>query len=348
MRGNRILWGIVGTVTFAFWCAEMAEGTKYAGEYLTLGVGGRALGLGGAYVSMADDVTASYWNPAGLALLDRREMSFMHAENFAGIVQYDFLAYGQAWGDSTRPSGVGIGLVRLGVDEIPVTSTLELLDYGLDGEPNTGDEGEGNGRLDVNERIVYDEDKISWTSDNEIAVYLSYGRGMSSSLYLGGSVKILGKFLYENSAVGIGADVGALYRPRSWLTVGAVLQDMTTSPLVWNTGTRETITPTLRAGLSSRHLVERFEGDLTLAAGTDVRFEEQSLGSTLSSGGVSLDLHVGAEYRYRDMVGVRLGADRGRLTAGAGFSVRMFLADYAFLAHEDLGNSHRVSLGVQF
>ena len=40
---------------------------KYAGEFLSIGVGGRALGMGGAYVALANDVTAGYYNPAGLA-----------------------------------------------------------------------------------------------------------------------------------------------------------------------------------------------------------------------------------------------------------------------------------------
>jgi hypothetical protein len=348
LQSVRCISCLVCAVLLLLSIVEGAGATKYAGEYLTLGVGGRALGLGGAYVSIADDVTASYWNPAGLALLEGREVVFMHAENFGSIVQYDYLAYGQAWGDTARRCGAGVSLVRLGVDDIPVTSDLELLDYGEDGLPGTGDAGEGNGRLDVNERIVYDEDKISWTSDNELALFLSYGRRMSSSLHVGGSVKVLGKFLHENSAAGIGVDIGVLYRPRPWLRLGAALQDITTSPLVWNTGTRETITPTLRTGVSAHKEVPRLEGDVMLALGGDLRFERRSLGSTLASGGLSLDMHLGAEYRYRDTVGVRLGADRGRLTAGAGFAVHSFTVDYAFLAHEDLGNSHRISLGVEF
>ena len=39
---------------------------KYAGEFLNNGAGSRALGMGGAYVAVANDVTAGYWNPAGL------------------------------------------------------------------------------------------------------------------------------------------------------------------------------------------------------------------------------------------------------------------------------------------
>ena len=38
------------------------------------GVGVRAMGMGGAFVGVADDYTAAYWNPAGLAQIDRREV----------------------------------------------------------------------------------------------------------------------------------------------------------------------------------------------------------------------------------------------------------------------------------
>ena len=50
--------------------------TKYAGEFLALGVGARALGMGGAFVSLADDATAAYWNPAGIVLATGRELGY--------------------------------------------------------------------------------------------------------------------------------------------------------------------------------------------------------------------------------------------------------------------------------
>ncbi len=38
------------------------------------GAGNRALGLGGAYVAVADDASAAVWNPAGLGFVQRREL----------------------------------------------------------------------------------------------------------------------------------------------------------------------------------------------------------------------------------------------------------------------------------
>src|SRR6185503_1785693 len=54
-----------------------------AGSFLAYGVGGRALAMGGAYYAISDDASAAYWNPAGLAQLQRKEVTTMQATLFA-------------------------------------------------------------------------------------------------------------------------------------------------------------------------------------------------------------------------------------------------------------------------
>ncbi len=44
-----------------------------AAQFLKIGVGARAIGMGGAFAATADDITAMYWNPAGLARVYGRE-----------------------------------------------------------------------------------------------------------------------------------------------------------------------------------------------------------------------------------------------------------------------------------
>ncbi|MEK9136891.1 MAG: UPF0164 family protein, partial [Bacteroidota bacterium] len=63
---------------------------KYAGEFISLGVGGRALGMGGAFVALANDVTAGYWNPAGLSHIYYPQFTLMHDEQFGSLVNYDY------------------------------------------------------------------------------------------------------------------------------------------------------------------------------------------------------------------------------------------------------------------
>ena len=63
---------------------------KYAGEFLAIGVGGRPLGMGGAFTAVANDVTAAYYNPAGLAALDYPQLSLMHDQRYGNLVNYNY------------------------------------------------------------------------------------------------------------------------------------------------------------------------------------------------------------------------------------------------------------------
>ncbi|MBD3348598.1 MAG: hypothetical protein GF400_05315, partial [Candidatus Eisenbacteria bacterium] len=95
---------------------------KYAGEFLTHGVGARALGMGSAFVAVSDDVTAGYWNPAGVADVGSRQVQLMHAETFGDVVNYDTGAYVHPLGNG---SGIAVTVVRLAVDDIPFTDFEE-------------------------------------------------------------------------------------------------------------------------------------------------------------------------------------------------------------------------------
>lgn len=82
-----------------------ARGTTTA-DFLRLGVGGRAIAMGEAYTAATDDAGSLYWNPAGLARIESRNATFMHAAYLASSF-YDYAAYGQRAGES---GALGIGL----------------------------------------------------------------------------------------------------------------------------------------------------------------------------------------------------------------------------------------------
>ena len=70
---------------------------KYSNEFLNIGVGARALAMSRAQVATVDDVTAGYWNPAGLAAIKSDlQVAGQHAEYFAGIAKYDYVALAPA------------------------------------------------------------------------------------------------------------------------------------------------------------------------------------------------------------------------------------------------------------
>ena len=60
-----------------------AEEGSHAAEFLSHGVGARALGMGSSFVSVADDATAAYWNPAGLVQIQKRAFAAMYSDSFS-------------------------------------------------------------------------------------------------------------------------------------------------------------------------------------------------------------------------------------------------------------------------
>ena len=93
-RSHLLAWiAVLVAVAMASWPSGTAQAqriAKYGADFLSGGVGARALGMGGAYVALAQDVHAGYWNPAGLSRLAFPEIAYMHAERFAGIVTFDY------------------------------------------------------------------------------------------------------------------------------------------------------------------------------------------------------------------------------------------------------------------
>ena len=311
---------------------------KYAGEFLSTGVGAQALGMGGTFVAISQDVTAGYWNPSALAAIDYPQLAGMHAQRFANIVNYNYGAIALPIGKS---SGLALSLIRLGVDDIPNTKNA-LLDYGKDGVPDTGDEGEGNGIIDENERI--DPNKVFYFNSAEYAVYLSYGKKRSSTFYYGGNIKFIKKGIGQNSAWGMGFDFAALWKPYPRLNVGVNLQDITTTLLVWDTGRQEAITPTSKIGIAYFWESSKIAGQIIPAVDMDVRFENRRYSAQYNLGRVSFDFHFGMEYRLKKILALRTGLDMGRFTAGVGVKLPKLNVDYAFLSHNDLGDTHRISL----
>ncbi len=316
------------------WGSWLSEG-KYAGEFLSIGVDARALGMGGAYAALATGASAAYWNPAGLAAVSAHEISLMHAEHFEGLVGYDYVSYAQPRSDQ---SGWAVGLIRLGVDDIPVTALTD---------PSQPLGVGGN-------RVIIDH----MTSDTEMALFAGYGRRRSSLLSYGFSAKILGKWIADESAYGVGFDLGVRLTPWRGVACGAMLQDVTTTALIWSTGQKELIAPTLKLGVAYQTYVKTLIAQVTVAADVDLRFTDRGEADTWQLGAVTADPRLGLEYFINVSgtgVALRVGTEPsrepeegffGNYTFGAGLLFRSFQVDYAFLAHPELGDTHRVALAV--
>jgi hypothetical protein len=187
-----------------------AQTRKYSNEFLNIGVGARALGMGNANVASVSGVNSGYWNPAGLIKQEKElEVGLMHAEYFAGIAKYDYLGASKRI-DSN--SVAGISLLRFGVDNIP--NTLDLVD--------------ANGNIDYN--------RITTFSVVDFAALLSYSRKMPKlkGIDVGGNFKIIRRRIGDfGGAWGFGLDVGAKYNYKNW-TLAAMARDVTGTFNAWS------------------------------------------------------------------------------------------------------------------
>jgi hypothetical protein len=308
--------------------ASAQQIAKYAGEFLSIGVGGRALGLGGAYAALANDASAAYWNPAALARLNYPEFMLMHDERFGGMVNYDFGAVAIPYGTNVT---FAVSLMRLGVDGIP-DSRNALVDRNQ------------NGILDSTDFI--DPSKVTYFNSADWALYFTYSKRVSNNLTYGINLKILRRGLEVASATGIGFDIGVLYSPRENWFVAANVQDVTTTLIAWSTGTNELISPTLKLGTA--YFIDLFQGRFAPTIDVDVRFENRQFASIAHLGSISFDPHMGLEFDYKNTVALRIGYnDVKQLTLGAGLHLRKLDIDYSFARFDkenDLGDTHRISL----
>jgi hypothetical protein len=297
--------------------SAQAPAAKYAGEAFTLGAGARPLAMGGAYVAVANDPTGLYYNPAGLALTEGRQITLLHSETFGSLLNHDFVAYSQPLTLNQRAGAVGIGIYRVGGGGIILTEK----------DPNTG------GPRIIAEKGHYD-----------YLVLLGGGLKFSERWRLGACAKIVARSLAENSAWGLGLDAGIQYGTMNGFAAGASLSNATSTFLSYDNGTRESILPALKLGFSYGTALDQFT--IRAVADGDLLFEGRDAAAQVSLGTLSLDSHLGGEISYHEIVYFRGGADIGRLTLGVGLRFKRFRLDGAFLDHNDLDNSYRVSLNI--
>lgn len=189
---------------------SQSRAPKYSNEFLSLGIGARALGMGGTQVALANDVTSGYWNPAGLLdIKTKYDIGLMHAEYFAGIAKYDYLGFATPV-DST--SHIGVSVIRFGIDDIPDTRFL----------------------YDANGVINYNN--VKFFSAADYAFLLSYAKKdlFIKGLKLGANFKIVHRVVGSfANAWGFGLDVGAQYNYKGW-KIGAMARDVTGTFNAWS------------------------------------------------------------------------------------------------------------------
>ena len=315
---------------------------KYGWEVFKSAGDARILSLGGSAVTDYGTSVSPLFNPASSNRVGIHNFNYTHQNRLAGMINSDLIGFQIK--SYSRP--LNLILMHEGIDQIPDTRNI-LLDFGFDGVPGTGDIGENNGLLDDGERL--DENKIKYFSQRQIGFHLSTAWEKKSLTY-GLAVKGLNHNLGEYSAFGVGLDFGLLAAPWKNGHIGITVKDISTSWLVWDSGTVERFKPTLISGIS--HTFNLKSLPLTLNAMGDFMWDlsGKSFDDDLKFGNYGAKLLLGFNIIYNQMVSIRLGRNNiGANTAGVGLSWKNISLDYAFLnepAESGLGATHLISLSA--
>ena len=183
------------------------------GSWLSQYVGARTLGLGGAFVGMADDASSVLWNPAGLSTLVPNELRFETARLFEDT---SVNAFGFAVPGNRLPS-FGITVVSLSSGQFERTNEMN--------------------------------DPLGDFHEGEMAYIFSMARGVSPRLSLGVNGKLVRQTVEDFTGTGFGFDVGGLYDVTPSLRVGASVLNVA-GPGVSLRDTKETFPTEFRAGFS--------------------------------------------------------------------------------------------------
>lgn len=313
---------------------------KYSNEFLSIGVDAAALGMSNTAVSFTNDVNAGYWNPAGLTHLQDHQVAAMHANYFANIAQYDYLAYATPIDDR---SSWGISLIRFGVDDI--LNTTELID--------------NQGNIDYN--------RIKLFSTADYGFTFSYARKLPvPGFQYGVNAKVVRRIIgdFANSW-GFGFDVGLQFERNNW-QFGLLIRDLTTTYNIWNIDEKkyqaianaipgqnqelpestEITAPKAQLGVSKKFIFH-YDYSLLAAANLNMRFTKTN--DIITTDFVSIDPALGFELGYTDLVFLRAGVgnfqkvtqlDASEKTnfqpnIGLGFQYKGIQIDYALT---NLGN----------
>ncbi len=154
------------------------KGGTTAAQFLKIGVGSRAVGMGEAYVAMSRDASGLYWNPAGIAQTGGGEIMFLRnnwiadvAINYMGVI-FPLSGIGT----------VGVSITSLTMDDMPVTTELE---------PNgTGEE----------------------FTASDLAMQVSFARALTDRFSIGFNGKYIQQSIWHSTASAMAIDVGTLFR----------------------------------------------------------------------------------------------------------------------------------------
>ncbi len=308
------------TVTPALAWSDGAGSTS--ANFLKISSGARPVAMGEAFIAVADDANAVYWNPAGMMLSPGIGITTTHCEWVTGV-NHEFLAYSQRMG---RLGAVGASLTYLHTGKFKETLETATGEYA----------GEGG-------EIAATDFAFSTAYAQRLGLWL--GGDFFRRSMVGVKATYIGQKITGISEGGASFDIGYIYElKRRRLFIAGVVSNI--GPKI-NDSSQPTI---IKGGIAYKRRKVFGENDrLTVAAETDGHFDS---GIKFNLGGEYKAIRNRKEVALR--VGYKFGGDLGGLAGlttgvgyGYGFNTVDMSIDYALVSAGDFGLTHRVSLSLQ-
>jgi hypothetical protein len=324
--------------------AAVSEGTNKVGTsaatFLRIPVGARAMGMGNAFVSIPDDPSAVYWNPAVLSSVKANAFLFDHSPWLPGI-DFDYFA---AVLNFESLGTIGISTTFLHTEEMLVTTYLD--------------------QMGSNETFT--------ASSLELGI--SYSRSLTDRFSIGGTFKYIRETIYNSNASGIAFDIGTIFvTPFAGIRLGASITNFGTKMQMQgeDLNVRVDIAPEQEGNNQSvvgRINTDEFDMPLMMRIGLSGEvIQTEAVRWTLSVDGVNPNdnmqsVNVGTEIGllnetirlrigYRDLFldenefGISYGIGLNQIRLAGNISVSF---DYGYQKYMHLGYSNRFTLGLRF
>jgi len=301
---------------------EQRAGTA-AVTFLKIGVGARAAALGGAYTALAQDATASYWNPAALVQSGKNELLLSHLDWLVDV-DFEYAAYLHQLNDNIALTGF-VGFLHLA--DMPVTT--EYHPY-------------GNGE---------------YFSYSDLATGLSASIKMTDRFSFGVTLKYIREDLADLFMDGLLFDFGTYY----WtgfktLRIAASVRNFGTDFQPGGTYTRQQTTGETQAKYESFSAPTIF----TLGAAMDVYKVKRHVFTSVIQMNHPMDdqenFVMGTEYSWKNMFALRLGYrgtnEENKITFGAGahfhIADNVMKIDYSYANYNHFDMTQQITFGFEF
>ncbi|MDX2128168.1 MAG: PorV/PorQ family protein [Chloroherpetonaceae bacterium] len=306
-----------------------------AAQFLGIGIGPRAVAMGGAQIASRPDVMSLYWNPAGIARNDGLQIGSVHSVWLAGT--------SINWAGLTAKTGFGtfgIGATLLSSGDI---------------ERTTEAQPDGTGEF---------------FSTNDLAIQFSYAVSLTDQFSIGGSLKFINQSIWRASAQGVALDLGLLYNIEDRLRVAATMYNFGTQMAMSGNGLLITASSGTGAagennGIPAMLGTESWNLPLVFKIGLsyDLIKDNENLLIIALDGVAPNDndsyFNLGAEYGWHDLLYFRVGyntlfLNEAETGLAFGLGVKYMLAglnfrfDYSYQTFGRLSAPQWLSLSLQF